>query len=83
LSIAKNEKTLGDIGIWNLRCRATLGTSPTIGISTGANLNMLVRAYLATREVFQREEIKEQMENLKRVSRNLVAFLKRGRLTTS
>jgi hypothetical protein len=44
---------------------------------------MLVRAYLATREVSQREEIKEQMENLKKVSRNLVAFLKRGRLTTS
>lgn len=33
LSIAKNETTSGDIGIWNIRCRATLGTSPIIGLS--------------------------------------------------
>lgn len=33
LSIAKNETPSGDIGIWNIRCRATLGTSPIIGLS--------------------------------------------------
>ncbi|CAI7672772.1 unnamed protein product [Penicillium pancosmium] len=49
LSIAKNETTSGDIGIWNIRCRATL-----------------VRAYLATKKISRRRDIKNQLENLKR-----------------